>query len=262
MRANRSNAFRNLACLTSLAFCVNAAGAESQRDLKFLAPGLKLEQSHDLAGALVQYNNAVQAHPDCWEAFTARGGLCAQLGKQKEAMADFNKAISLHPDKCYPYVKRSRLWTEWGHGQEALADALTASKMAPEDPDVLLQLGAAKQQLGDEKGATEAYRQDIQKNPKFVKAYVALARMVEVKKTANKESMALLNKAVALEPTNFQSLFARASLYERQGNNRDAASDLRKAAYYARREGEPSLAAKFAAVAEALETTHDTLKRK
>jgi tetratricopeptide (TPR) repeat protein len=262
MQANRSNAFRNLACLTSLAFCVSAAGAGPQRDLNFLAPGLKLEHEHNLAGALEQYNNAVQAHPDCWEAFTARGGICAQLGQQKEAMSDFNKAISLHPDKCDPYVKRSRLLDEWGQGRDALADALTALKMAPEDAEALLQLGFAKWKLGDEKGATEAYRLDIQKNPKFVKAYVALSRLLEAKDSASKESMDLLNKAIALEPTNFSALFARATVYKRQGKNKEAAADLRKAADNANKQGERALAVKVSAAADALDPANDTLKRK
>jgi tetratricopeptide (TPR) repeat protein len=255
MSSNRSNAFRNLACLTSLAFWLNAGGSQARDDLTFLAPAIKLEQSHDLQAALEQYNKAVQSHPDSWEAYSGRGGLYAQLGKQKEAMADLNKAISLHPDQGSPYVRRSRLWNEWGHAKEALSDALIASKMAADDPEVLLRLGEAKQQLGDDRGATDAYRKDIQKNPKFVKAYVSLARLLELKNASNKESMALLNQAVTFEPKNFQALFARGSLSHRRGNDKAAAGDLRKAAVYARIQGDAVLADKIAAAADALEVS-------
>jgi Flp pilus assembly protein TadD len=253
MSSNRSNAFRNLASLTSLAVCLNAGYALARDDQAFLEPARKMEAAHDFKAALEQYDKAVQSQPDCWEGYSERGALFAQLGKQKEAMADFNKAVSLHPDKVSPYVNRSRLWNEWGHAKEALGDATTAAKMSQDDAQVLLRLGEAKQQIGDGKGAEVAYRRDILKNPKFVKAYVSLSKLLELKNAKNKESSALLNQAIALEPRNAQSLFARGTFLHRHGNDNAAAVDLRKAAVYARIQGNSELADKIGAAADAFE---------
>jgi tetratricopeptide (TPR) repeat protein len=70
---------------------------------------LKAEAGSDQE-AIVDFNAAVQADPNCWRALHNRGVLIAQAGQFEKAFDDFSRTIKLNPTFAKAYSNRAALF--------------------------------------------------------------------------------------------------------------------------------------------------------
>ena len=60
----------------------------------------------DYAGALTDFDRAIELNPAYTDAYGARGAVKYNAKKYKEAIADFDQAIALNPGYTYAYWNR------------------------------------------------------------------------------------------------------------------------------------------------------------
>lgn len=85
--------------LAALALCALSTTASSNTPLNFKTPaaiersGDKKYQAGDYAGAIDDYSQLIERHPDIPRGYTRRSVARGKLGLLKEALEDANKAI-------------------------------------------------------------------------------------------------------------------------------------------------------------------------
>jgi tetratricopeptide (TPR) repeat protein len=87
----------------------------------------------DTQGAIALFNNAIRTRPNDAYLYTERANLRRQnLEDQDGAIEDYTQAINLHPDNPLFYLWRSQLYYEIGDKLKAMTDYNTAIRLAPE----------------------------------------------------------------------------------------------------------------------------------
>jgi len=87
----------------------------------------------DTNRAIVQFNNAILTHPNDAYLYTERANLRRQNLEDKDgALEDYTQAINLHPDNPLFYLWRSQFYYEIGDKLKAMTDYNTAIRLAPE----------------------------------------------------------------------------------------------------------------------------------
>lgn len=88
----------------------------------------------DTQKALAQFNNAISVRPHDAYLYSERANLRRQnLEDKNGALEDYTQAINLHPDNPLFYLWRSQLYYEIGDKLKAMTDYNTAIRLAPED---------------------------------------------------------------------------------------------------------------------------------
>jgi protein O-mannosyl-transferase len=82
-----------------------------------------------LAGALSDYNTAIELNPDYADAYNNRGHIYGRQGNYIQALQDYNKAIEINPNIGGYYYNRAISYYELREYVQALADARTAQKL-------------------------------------------------------------------------------------------------------------------------------------
>ncbi len=87
----------------------------------------------DTQKAIAQFSNAIRIRPNDAYLYTERANLRRQNLEDKEgALEDYTQAINLHPDNPLFYLWRSQLYYEIGDQLKAMTDYNTAIRLAPE----------------------------------------------------------------------------------------------------------------------------------
>lgn len=97
-----------------------------------LRAGIKLDQNN-LEGALLDYNNAVEADPLNEIAFVDRGIIKDLLQDYYGAILDFNKAIELNPKYADAYYHRGAVKQNIGLKDEGVMDVIKAKTLGFEE---------------------------------------------------------------------------------------------------------------------------------
>ncbi len=88
----------------------------------------------DVQRAITQLNHAVRVHPHEANLYTERANFRRRnLEDRLGALEDYTQAINLHPDNALFYLWRSQLYYEIGDHLKAMADHNTATRLAPQD---------------------------------------------------------------------------------------------------------------------------------
>ncbi len=129
----------------------------AQSDLKeaivYFHRGINRHTSGDTKGAIEEYNQALQLHPNFPEVYYKRGISRHKLGDLKGAILDYNKAISLNAN--YPGIYNHRGFTRHNLGdlKGAIADFNKALSLNPNFPEAYQNRGITRNALGDKQGA-------------------------------------------------------------------------------------------------------------
>lgn len=87
----------------------------------------------DTNRALALFNSAIRTRPNDAYLYTERANLRRKNLEDKDgALEDYTQAINLHPDNPLFYLWRSQLYYEIGDKLKAMADYNTAIRLAPE----------------------------------------------------------------------------------------------------------------------------------
>ena len=130
-----------------------------------LQMGLVQEAGEDLAAAEASFRRAVELRPRFAAPWRRLGELLEKRGASEEAEQAWTRVIANEPLRAAAFQARSRLRLRLGRAAEALADAERGVALEPEGAGMWLQLGVARDALGDKAGMQQAVRRALQLSP-------------------------------------------------------------------------------------------------
>jgi predicted O-linked N-acetylglucosamine transferase (SPINDLY family) len=211
----------------------------------------------ELAPARDALGRAAQLKPHFAPTFNALGVVHKGLGESVAALAAFDRAVSLQPDYPEALTNLGLALLDDGQPAEAMAPLRKAAELAPALAEVWLNLGLAQRGSGDLRAAAASLRRAVAAKPDLAPAWNALgvvlatdgdhagasdalARAVRLTPSAeflsnyglslyktgrNDEALAVLERALALDPAHGEALFNRGVVRQSQGEFSAALAD-------------------------------------
>ncbi|WP_350289038.1 tetratricopeptide repeat protein [uncultured Croceitalea sp.] len=98
-----------------------------------------------------------------------------QQGKNEEAIAAYEDAIASNPDDVNLVLNKANLYYTMGDKDKFKVLMAEASSMAPDNPDLLYNIGVISMEQGNLVEAREAYRKVLEIDPSYVNAQLNLS---------------------------------------------------------------------------------------
>lgn len=131
----------------------------------YLNRGIARARKGDLAGAITDYDHAIEIDPADIAAYVSRGTARAEEKNWADAIADYSRAIELRPDFAGAYFGRAAIHTEQGYRAAAIADYDRAIEIDPRLGPAYADRGLARAEEGDRAGAFADYDEAIRLLP-------------------------------------------------------------------------------------------------
>jgi tetratricopeptide (TPR) repeat protein len=171
------------------------------------------------------FNDAVaklfESAPSSYRVNQLSAEILEREGKFAEAVTEYRKAIEKNPAAVNLHYRLGRALLMQGMEPGNLAaarDAFEAElKLNPRDAVAEYQVGQIDQLRGESPSAERRFARALELHPDFVEAMIALA------KVRQRDSVALLERAVALQPKNESARYALMIAYRNAGRAEDAA---------------------------------------
>jgi tetratricopeptide (TPR) repeat protein len=128
------------------------------------------EAEGDLAGAIEEFNHALELNPTDEFILTHRGDLKVKSGDADGAIADYNRTLELFPNSISAYLGRGDAKAKKGDSVGAVADYDHAIAISP-TPGALFRRAHYKLAIGDFDGVIADCDREIQKSPKNAQSY-------------------------------------------------------------------------------------------
>jgi tetratricopeptide (TPR) repeat protein len=225
---NRMAAEERLAGIAAVR-CYSAAGAETKAfdllgamaerwpndpDVLYLRAKLHMKAFNDATFAMFQRTPAsYRVHELSGEIFEVQRGY-------DDAVAEYRKAIEMNPQAPDLHFRLGRAILLAGRNADSLAKATAAFrdelKLNPEDGACEFQLGQIAQVEGKKTDAKAHFEEAVKLAPEFVQALIALGKVETLDKRYDR-AVSLLNRAVALQPTNETAHYALLTAYRDAG---------------------------------------------
>jgi tetratricopeptide (TPR) repeat protein len=140
-----------------------------------------------------------------------------QLHRYDEALAAFKEGIDLAPDEPVRYVLLIQGYSAAARHKDALDTAEKARVKFPQDTTVLYQLGAALDRAGRQPESEKVFRDVIARDPLDAGALNYLGYMLAEHGSSLDEAVALIQRALKIEPENPSFLDSLGWTYVQQG---------------------------------------------
>ncbi len=180
---------------------------------------------------------ATEIDPGGWGTHDVLGTLLEDLGRRQEAEEAYGKAIRLATRQPDPYAHRGRVRVALGRYEDGLADCESALLIDPGCAEALAYRALCRQHGGDATGAEKDFRGALAHDADNIAALVNYAILLRAAGRPD-EALALLDRAVQVEPTSPIPLVNRASVHRKMGRVDLAEADYRKAIGIAPKNGE------------------------
>jgi tetratricopeptide (TPR) repeat protein len=191
-----------------------AARWPNNADVLYLKAKLHMKAFNDTTLAMFQRT------PASYRVHELSAEIFEMQSRYDEAVAEYNKAIELNPQAPDLHFRLGRAILLAGHNPEALAKAATAfrdeQKLNPEDGACEFQLGQIAQVEGKKPDAKAHFEKALALSPQFVQAMIALGKIETLDKHYER-ALALLTKAVELQPANETAHYALLTAYRDAG---------------------------------------------
>jgi tetratricopeptide (TPR) repeat protein len=194
----------------------------------------------NLAGSLSQLGQYEQARPaaeraaaldpNSAEIQNILGEILLKQGRLKQAISCFDKALSSRPDYIDAKINLATACKDSGDTDQAAQIFGRLADEHPKNPEPLFNLGVLEEQLGNASAAAGHFRDAIQRDPQFAKAYYQLAQLkglTEDKLLLPEIERQLRDKNL---PSNDRMLlhFALAAMLEKQGEYKQGMEQFSK----------------------------------
>jgi len=230
---------------------------QAAEETDLVEKALFLEKRGDRAGALLQYEKALQKDPNDSVALIDRANLRFNTGDRQGGLADINRALKVNMIDFNALRTRADFKSEIGNKKGALADYAEAIKWNPKDALSYTNRGITRVGMGETKLALADFEKAISINndltarfnrirllPDQTAARAEYEKLTKTKVTTDDDHLALsnahahfgykekaieeLDKALKLNPSYAAALFNRAVLRDELGNKDGALADYNK----------------------------------
>ena len=173
----------------------------------------------DIASALAAYGKAIALNPKAAFALNSRGAIYRDRGELDAALADFDSAIAASPNNSLMYTDRGLALERKGLIDRALADYDRAIALDPGNK----RAQSFKQVLLDLRTRQGAQAQQPGSSP--AQSLIAQATALITQRKLD-EALAILDKAIALDPRSTPARRLRATLYLQKNQRQAALSEI------------------------------------
>ncbi|MCW3846269.1 sulfotransferase [Sphingomonas sp. LB-2] len=132
-----------------------------------------------LGDAVAGYEAVLAADSQDFESWNNLGNARAALGDSEGAIAALERAINLRRDLPALYINLSKLLADLDQPEPRRTTMREAARVAPNDAEVLYELGLAEAGAHDRAAAEAAFRGAIARTRGFTPAYVELGLLLE-----------------------------------------------------------------------------------
>ena len=194
--------------------------------------GLIKAKNGDVAGAIANFDKAIELFPEYENAYANRGVAKAQLGKHDEALADFEKAIGIS-DACeIAFYGRAREKQRRGDFSGAVLDYRQLLKLNPKkyenDLGINMNIGMCLNRQGIYDVAVKFFDSAVKISPNNPDPYMERANVRGC--LANyKGAIEDYEKAIALRPPNVGAVTEKANIKDKMGDFYGALADYKYA---------------------------------
>ncbi|KAM3144556.1 Stress-induced-phosphoprotein 1 [Paramecium bursaria] len=227
----------------------------SRNDDAYYSKGCALYEQDKFDEALLMHNMAIQLNPKNSYAYYVKGNCLQQLNRQQEALQMYDISIRLNPSQAAAYSNKGSVLHKLQRFDEALQIYDIAIKLNPNSANAFagisleevkrfdeailmfnkaLQIDPNNSNVYDHKGRillkqnkyTEAiivYSRIIQINPQYADAYELKSIGLQILKgfalyqmDDYDEALMFINKAIQIDPNNFQYLYEKAFIIFQQ----------------------------------------------
>ena len=190
--------------------------------------GIAKSRMDDYAGAVADYDQALEIDPQYAEAYGNRGVAKSQMGKHMSAITDYDRSLELNPQYAAVYNNRGNAKSGMGDYKGALADFAKILEINPLDATAYFNRGIVKGQMGNHAGAVADYDQALKIDPQYADAYSnrgnAKSRMGDYA-----GAIADFDNALQIDPQNAVTLNSRGNAKSDMGDYAGAIADYNQA---------------------------------
>ena len=215
-----TNSGRNAEAVQELqrALAIRANDDEARRYL-----GKALASLGRLDEAVGEWRKALTIRPNNWQALSDMGLALYQAARYDAAAEVYQRLIALRPDNVFGLQMLGTVHQAQGMNAEALQYYERAIAIAPL-PQTLSNMGALYHQRGDYARAVDAYRRAIAQRPNAAPTHrnlgdslLRLGRAAEAKESYRR-AVVLAEAALAVNPTDVQTMSSLAVYLQKAGN--------------------------------------------
>ncbi len=134
-----------------------------------------------------------------------------------EAIEKIGEALQLEPDNVESLAELSNAYVYKGSDDKAMELLQRALKLAPNSPDLLVRIGAYHEMHGETEKASLHYARAIKLMPNFTPALAAMGYLLSQQHKAG-QGLALINKALAIQPYNIDFLCLKSFILRAMGD--------------------------------------------
>ena len=196
-------AYRELGEFDQAIAAFEAAVELSPSDLTFeLQLGQTLVMARRFPEALKVVRGTQERHPDNLSLSRLEAQALSGNGELDEAVSVLRSALETHPGEPFAYVALANVYGEADQFDEAERILEAAGERFPGNESILYQLGAVSERQQQYADAERLFRQVLAGDPQHAAALNYLGYMLADRGVRLEESVALLQRAIAIDPHN------------------------------------------------------------
>lgn len=181
----------------------------------------------DYSGAVEDFTRTLEIHPLYVRAYHYRGVANDRLSNYADAMADYKKAISLDPFSEELHIASGSTLMHLNDYPKAVAEFDTALIINPENANAYISRGIAKRYLNDLDGSLADMNSAVYNDFFNIEAVVRRG-MIELEREEYEAAMRDFNAALRMDKDNPLIYFNRAVAYLNLGDTTTALKDYEK----------------------------------
>jgi tetratricopeptide (TPR) repeat protein len=158
----------------SLALIITGCGKDVHY---YIEAGNEAVREGDFQQAILNFEKAVEAYPESYEAHNSLGAALSATGNLTRAVEHFSIAVALNKDFVEGYYNLARGLSGMGRYTEAIAEYQNA--IGVDSTYAIAHMGLAEAYLGANvpEGAIASYRRAIRHDRNLLQAYIGLGRV-------------------------------------------------------------------------------------
>jgi protein O-GlcNAc transferase len=164
----------------------------------------------EATAARPEFERAVELDPRHAQAHVNLAAILLEQGEAQRAIPHLDQAIRLfgpRPDAADPHYLRAKIYSEERDAAKAASELRQAVELRPDFAEAWSDLGEARKNLSDDKGALSAFRRAVALSPEDPVAQARIGSQL-LDTGAAHEAVAHLDEAVRLDPRNQSALNA------------------------------------------------------